>query len=100
MEHIDDAIDVEVEFKIFGNVVNKLEKLVESRNRYGVNAKLIYNEDTVTYIDKVNSIYDIMAYLRSFGSSCTVIRPLELRDKMVESANMVLEQYRKEGYKL
>ena len=100
MEHIDDAIDVEVEFKIFGNVVNKLEKLVESRNRYGVNAKLIYNEDTVTYIDKINSIYDIMAYLRSFGSSCTIIRPLELRDKMVESANMVLEQYRKEGYKL
>ena len=98
--NLEETIDVEVQFKDFGNVSSKLEKLVESRNRYGVNAKLVQDGDIITYTDKVFSISDLKVYLRGFGSACTVIKPQELREDMIASANRILEQYEKEGYRV
>lgn len=99
--NMEEFVEVEVEFAVYGNVVSKLNKLVESRNKYGANAMLIYNDNnTVTYKDKMFSVSDLKVFLRGFGSACTVIKPQELRDDMKLSAERILEQYKKEGYNI
>jgi predicted DNA-binding transcriptional regulator YafY len=54
---------------------------------------IIYLEDKIIYTDVIYGIHDFARYLRSFGSACRVIEPLELRDVMKQTYERVLKNY-------
>ncbi len=97
-----EVVEVEVEFEAFGNVMSKVESMVEARRKNGARPILIENKEagTVTYKDSIYNISDINVFLRGFGSACKVIKPEQLRWDMINSCNVILEQYKKEGYEV
>lgn len=87
---LDPAEEVEV---IFDNVFRIKEKLLRlTANR--PNGSLAEEDDRLIYRDKVSGLLDLAAYLRRFGSACEVIKPLELRMMMRNTAVRTLEAYK------
>ena len=112
----DPAVDVVLHFKNFGNIRAKVERLMKSRTTKPtlevipwdqVDEKEIkcfrYSEtegpfDVLCYRDRVSGLEDLEKYLRNFGSSVLVLEPPELKQRMTESVNHVMDAYREEGY--
>ena len=112
---VEPEYEVELHFKDFGNIKDKVERLVKSRL---TNPKVdIISEDEVDekerecfrrfdddefkvirYRDHVSGLEDIAKYLRGFGSSVIVVKPEKLKKRMLESIDRSIEAYGEEGY--
>ena len=52
----------------------------------------------IRYRDHVSGLEDFAKYLRGFGSSVIVVKPEELKKRMLESIDRSIEAYAEEGY--
>ena len=86
---VDNAENIEVEFKDCFNIKERLEKMVSNRKF----AKLDISEDKIVYRDTVRGLSDVARYLRGFGRSCKVNKPEKLKQMMIESNDKVIEMY-------
>ena len=86
---VDNAENIEVEFKDCFNIKERLEKMVANRKF----AKLDISEDKIVYRDTVRGLSDVARYLRGFGRSCKVNKPEKLKQMMIESNDKVIEMY-------
>ncbi len=85
----DELYHVRVEFSNVFNIREKLEKLKKTRS----SATLMQRSSSLIYEDTITGLNDFARYLRTFGSSCQVLEPLELRQMMKESYIRILENY-------
>ena len=136
---VEPEYEVELHFKDFGNIGDKVERLKKSRLRKSTksmestNPKIdIIPEDeedekelpevdtipedevdekerecfrrfddefkVIRYRDHVSGLEDFAKYLRGFGSSVIVVKPEELKKRMLESIDRSIEAYAEEGY--
>lgn len=86
---VDNAENIEVEFKDCFNIKERLEKMAANRKF----AKLDISEDKIVYRDTVRGLSDVARYLRGFGRSCKVNKPEKLKQMMIESNDKVIEMY-------
>ena len=86
---VDEPVHVKVEFENLFQIKDKLSKLLVNRP----NATLVVSGEVLVYEDDISGLNDFARYLRRFGYSCKVIEPVELKDKMLESAERILDAY-------
>lgn len=86
---IDPPVHVKVEFDNRFQIKDKLSKLLANRT----NASIEVNGDCLIYEDEISGLNDFARYLRRYGYSCRVIEPEILKDKLLESAERILEAY-------
>ena len=85
----DDPVHVKVRFDNIRSIKDKLTRLANNR-KYAT----VYEQDgDLFYEDEVSGLNDFAHYLRRFGYGALVIEPIELRDKMAETAERVLLAY-------
>ena len=82
-----------VEFDNVFNIKRKLTRLANSR-KY---ANIYENGHKIIYKDKISGLYDFARFLRRFGASCKVIEPIELKNIMIKTYQLIIESYSKES---
>lgn len=86
---LDGPYHVKVEFDDTFNIYEKLARLHNHRK----SSSLSKTEDKIIYTDTIYGIYDFARYLRTFGSSCRVLEPRELKNIMKKTYEKILENY-------
>ena len=91
---------VKVLFEDFGNIIERITVLHQQRKE----SKLYQLEESIegiphsfVYEDDLRGISAFERYLRSFGSSALVIEPDNLREKIINSNNKILNHYKGEN---
>ena len=91
---------VKVLFEDFGNIIERITVLHQQRKE----SKLYQLEEPIegiphsfVYEDDLRGISAFERYLRSFGSSALVIEPDDLREKIINSNNKILNHYKGEN---
>ena len=84
----------DIQLEIYNETSNIIPKIkFETKDRkYG---KLTYQKKTNTYIyeDKIIGLKNFQRWLRGYGSSIIVIKPLELAKKMLDTAHNIKNMY-------
>ncbi|WP_238883903.1 WYL domain-containing transcriptional regulator [Clostridium sp. YIM B02551] len=86
---LDEFYEVKVEFVNTFNIKEKVTRLHKHRK----SSNLIEDGDKLIYSDKLYGIYDFARYLRSFGSYCKVLEPVELKEIMRKTYEKILLNY-------
>ena len=82
--------EVEVEFDHVFGILNKVKRLSEKRKH---TSKVICINQKIIYRDTIRGLQDFAVFLRRFGRSCKVIKPVELIQLMDTSINRSLTRY-------
>jgi len=88
---VEDPVHVKVEFDNIFAIREKLNRLLMNRP----NASLTESEESLCYEDEISGITDFAGYLRRYGYNCRVIEPESLRNLMRESAQRILDAYKR-----
>lgn len=86
---LDGPFDVVVEFDNKFNIMERLTRLKRLRKSCSLS---VFGE-TIIYKDTIYGMHDFARFLRSFGSSCRVISPNELKDLMRNTYERILKSY-------
>ena len=91
--HYDEAYDVKVVFKDFGNIKNRfdsLRKLRPQANIYRIENPPADCDFHYVYQDRIRGLSDFAKFIRRFGSSALVLEPKELRNTMIGTYSRIL----------
>lgn len=88
----EDPVHVKVRFDNIRSIKDKLLRVVSNR-KY---ASLYEQDGSFIYEDEISGISDFAHFIRGFGYGAEVIEPLELREKMAETAERILLAYGQE----
>ena len=83
---------VEVVFDNIFNIFNKLKRL-SSKRKETSSIKIMNNK--IYYTDTIRGLHDFATYLRRYGKSCKVVKPIELIEIMNNSIKRTLDEYEK-----
>lgn len=92
-EYKDHGDPIHVKIKISNETSNILEKIKRDTALRSKTCSLYQEGDYYIYEDDILGIQDFRRWLRSYGSSITVIEPLELIKDIVDSAQKSLNYY-------
>ncbi len=82
-----------VRFDNVYNVAEKVKRTVENRVRENDGNGWEITGDELVYTDQVTGLDELRSWLRRFGSSVEVLEPLELRQRIRQTAAKTLENY-------
>lgn len=94
----DEVFHVKVLVQNFGNIISRFKSLTLIRSNSSLRALSNFPLNckyTHIYEDDIRGLDDFARFLRSFGSSVIALEPIELKQKMVQSYNRLLDKYAK-----
>ena len=91
---VEDPYNVRIRFENQSYILEKVKNLHSNRAL----SKFYVSDDgnEIIYTDTIRGLGDFSNYLRQFGRSAIVDEPLILREQMIHSSKMLIENYRKE----
>lgn len=91
---VEDPYNVRIRFANQSFIFEKIKNLHSNRS---LSTFCLSDDGTeIIYTDTIRGISDFSNYLRQFGRSVIVDEPLSLREQMIQSAEMIIANYRKE----
>lgn len=87
------VVDLKIRFYDEYNVVKKVWRETAHRR----NRRIVQEEGSILYFDRIRGLTEIAPWIRSFGSSAVVLEPAELREEMIRGARWVLERHARSG---
>ena len=92
-EYKDHGEPVHVKLRISTGTTNILTKIKNDTSLRAETCKLYQKDNYYYYEDDILGIQDFRRWLRSYGSSITVIEPQSLINEIIEGANKTLSYY-------